>query len=86
MNFGLCFNICTKNIVKYYFKLKYFLLLKYSKHKFICPKCCCTQPSLLRSTNTKKCTSCAHEVDWQLTEGQLPLIRSNRMVKRNEKN
>ena len=67
---------------KYYLCIKYWFMLRYSKHKFICPKCCCTQPSLLRSTNTKKCTSCGYEMDWNLDPGQLPLVRSNRMVKR----
>lgn len=40
--------------------------------------------SLLRSNNVKKCTSCSYEKSWYLDKGQLPLIRSNRMVKRND--
>lgn len=49
-----------------------------------CPKCNCKELSLLRSLNVKKCTSCGHEIPWHLDPGQLPLVRSNRMVKRDK--
>lgn len=63
-------------------KIKYWFMLKYSKHKFVCPKCCCTSASLLRSISIKKCLKCGHESEWKLNEGQLPLVANNRMVKR----
>lgn len=50
------------------------------KHK--CTQCGCQQLSPLRSLNVKKCTSCGHEMEWNLDPGQLPLVRSNRMVKK----
>lgn len=55
---------------------------KFKPKKNTCTKCGCEQLSQLRSINTKKCTSCGHEMDWNLDPGQLPLVRSNRMVKR----
>lgn len=48
----------------------------------ICTECKCTILSPLRSLNIKKCTSCGHEMEWNLDPGQMPLVRSNRMVKR----
>ena len=49
-----------------------------------CHKCGCTELSYLRSLNVKKCTSCSHEMEWNLDPGQMPLVRNNRMVKRNK--
>jgi hypothetical protein len=49
-----------------------------------CIQCRCVILSPLRSLNVKKCTSCGYEMDWNLDPGQMPLVRSNRMVKRNE--
>ena len=54
------------------------------KTKHSCTQCGCEYLSPLRSNNVKKCTSCGHEMDWNLDPGQLPLVRSNRMVKRND--
>lgn len=59
---------------------------KESPVKLNCPNCGCTDFSLLRSINTKKCIGCGHEIEWHLDEGQLPLICNNRMVKRNGNN
>ena len=53
-------------------------------NKNSCLRCGCEYLSPLRSLNTKKCTSCGHEMDWNLDPGQLPLVRSNRMVKRDK--
>jgi hypothetical protein len=61
-------------------------MLKYSKHKFVCPNCCGTSPSMLRSISIKKCLDCGHESQWKLDKGQLPLVANNRMVKRDAKN
>lgn len=53
-------------------------------NKNICANCECIYLSSLRSLNIKKCTSCGHEMNWNLDPGQLPLVRSNRMVKRDK--
>jgi hypothetical protein len=51
--------------------------------KNTCPQC--KSPlSLMRSTSKKECTSCTYSEDWKLNKDQLPLVRSNRMVKRKE--
>lgn len=49
-----------------------------------CTNCGCTALSLLSSNNIKRCIACGHEMPWHLDPGQLPLVRSNRMVKRND--
>lgn len=54
-----------------------------SSIKSNCPKCGNTILSPLRSQYVKKCTSCGYEVEWKLDPGQMPLIRNNRMVKKN---
>lgn len=60
----------------------YGLIKKPNYRKGSCINCGCQQLSLLRSLNIKKCTSCGHEMKWNLDPGQMPLVRSNRMVKR----
>lgn len=54
----------------------------FNKPKHRCKVCGCTDLSSLRSLNVKKCTSCGYEMEWNLDPGQLPLVRSNRMVKK----
>lgn len=55
---------------------------QFKPKKHTCTQCGCEQLSQLRSINIKKCTSCGHEMEWNLDPGQMPLVRSNRMVKR----
>lgn len=43
----------------------------------ICPKCGCTDLSLLHGEDKKLCTGCGHEIDWPLDEGQKSLFKSN---------
>ncbi len=75
--------ICT--VINWIHKLVLIIRTKKELPKDSCPMC--KSPlSPMRSTNKKECTSCDYKVDWNLDPGQMPLVRSNRMVKRNEKN
>lgn len=43
----------------------------------ICPKCGCTDLSLLHGEDKKLCTGCGHEIDWPLDEGQKSIFKKN---------
>lgn len=80
MNLLACYGLIRLLVDSYNFVLK---LLKPVRNKNCCPLCD-SPMSMIRSTNKKMCTSCDFETSWHLDEGQLPLVRSNRMVKRND--
>lgn len=42
-----------------------------------CPKCGCTDLSLLHGEDKKLCTGCGHEIEWPLDEGQKSLFKHN---------
>lgn len=73
--------ICT---VAYWFRKLFFWYLNREpvSNKDTCMNCGCKHLSRLRSINIKKCTSCAHEMPWNLEPGQESLIQNNRKVKR----
>ncbi len=43
----------------------------------VCPKCGCTDLSLLHGEDKKLCTGCGHEIDWPLDEGQKSIFKKN---------
>ena len=43
-----------------------------------CPKCTCTRLRLFRPVSEKQCDECLHRFEWNLDQGQEPLIGPSR--------
>ena len=43
-----------------------------------CPQCGCTDLIRYSSLNIKQCPDCKTEIPWHLSDGQKPLVGSNR--------
>jgi Uncharacterized paraquat-inducible protein A len=43
-----------------------------------CPQCGCTDLIRYSSLNMKQCPDCKTEIPWHLSDGQKPLVGSNR--------
>lgn len=41
----------------------------------ICPKCGCTEMSLMHGEDKKLCTGCGTEIDWPLEPGQKSIFK-----------
>jgi hypothetical protein len=79
---GICLYVAV--VLISYLHTQYLINKRCKPNKDACDYCGCEALSLLRSLNVKKCTTCGYEKKWNLDPGQMPLVRSNRMVKRNE--
>lgn len=43
----------------------------------ICPKCGCTEMSLMHGEDKKLCTGCGTEIEWPLEPGQKSIFKKN---------